>query len=208
MAIKNIVLDLGGVLIDIDYDAPVREFFKLGISNFEDFYSQKAATPFFEGLETGKISNDEFVEYGKSLTLPDTTTAQIITAWNSILGLFRPNTIAYINQLKHQYNLYLLSNTNAIHCAAFEEMFFIQFGYDLKDLFHITYYSQQIHYRKPYKETYEYVLQDAKINANETIFVDDSPVNIPAPKSLGITTHLLLPNETLETVLPKYLLGM
>jgi glucose-1-phosphatase len=207
MAIKQIILDLGGVLININYQAPKLAFEQLGITNFDDFYSQKAANPLFEALETGNITNDAFIASVKTHLNPNTTTQQVINAWNSILLQFRPTTIAYLQQLKNTYNIYALSNTNAIHAQSFEATFLQQFGHPITQLFKQTYYSHQINYRKPYTNCYQYVLQHAQLNPTETLFVDDSEVNLPAPKQLGVTTHLLLPNQMLEDVLPNYLIS-
>lgn len=205
MAIKNIILDLGGVIVDIDYNGPVEAFKQLHIQNLEEMYSQKAANPLFEKLEVGAISNQSFIEEIQKLSTAPITAEQITHAWNRILGNFRTNTVDYILQLKKQYNVYLLSNTNAIHQTCFEATFQEQFNFPLQNCFHKIYYSHQIGLRKPYATAYQFVLNDAQIEANQTIFVDDSPVNIPAPHSLGITTHLLLPGQNLELELPSYL---
>ncbi len=59
-AIKNIIFDLGGVLLDIDFNKTKKAFENLGVKDFDSFYTKESANPIFESLETGHISNDEF----------------------------------------------------------------------------------------------------------------------------------------------------
>jgi glucose-1-phosphatase len=203
--IKNIVFDLGGVLIDIDYHKTINAFKNLGVIDFENMYSQTTADTLFEDLETGKINEIEFynsIRKEAKLPLDD---MQIKTAWNTILLNFRPSSIAYLQQLAQTHQTYLLSNTNSIHQAAFLQTYTSIFKADLNNNFTKAYYSHEIHLRKPHKNIYEFVLADANIKAEETLFIDDSIINMPMANELGITTHLLLKGEKIEDIIPSYL---
>ncbi len=197
--IKNIILDLGGVLLDLDYKLTSLEFQKLGVTNFDDLFTQFNANDLFEQLETGKISNqifyDSIIQYCKA----GTTQQEIEKAWNAMLLGFRTETIQTLQLLKQKYRLYLLSNTNSIHLAAFKKIFTADTGTPLLDVyFDKCYYSHEIQMRKPYVATYQYVLKDGGMQAEETLFIDDSIQNIDGAKEVGIQTHLLLPTERLE----------
>jgi glucose-1-phosphatase len=203
--IKNIIFDLGGVLIDIDYHKTINAFKNLGVTNFEHLYSQTTANPLFKDLETGQITEAEFYDGVRKEADLSISDEQIKTAWNTILLDFRPNSIAYLQQLAQTYRLYLLSNTNSIHQTAFLQTYTAIFNSHLNDNFTKAYYSHEIHLRKPHKNIYEFVLADANIKAEETLFIDDSIINIPAAQELGITTHLLIKGETIEEIIPNYL---
>jgi putative hydrolase of the HAD superfamily len=204
--IKNIIFDLGGVLININYHKTINAFKALGIANFDEMYSQITANELFESLEVGNITEEEFYESIKKTAPTSLTNNQIQTAWNAILLDFRSESITYLKSLSTNYNLYLLSNTNSIHQTAFNSIFANEFdGEHINDCFIKTYYSHQINLRKPYKKIYDFVLNDANLNPHETLFIDDSKINIPAANELGIHTHLLLPNETIEGILPTLL---
>ena len=90
MAIKNIILDLGGVLINIDYHKTIKAFNALGILNFDEMYSQLNANTLFESLETGQISEEDFYLAIKKIAPIELTNQQIQTAWNALLLDFRP----------------------------------------------------------------------------------------------------------------------
>ncbi len=200
-AIKNIIFDLGGVLLDIDFNKTKQAFEKLGVPNFDSFYTKETANPIFESLETGHISHDEFYSELQKHCIPGTTYLQIQQAWNKILVGFRKESIAYLTTLKNSYNLYLLSNTNSIHHAEFTGMFEKEIGGQPFDSYFTTaYYSHQLQRRKPYPETYLYVLNNAGIHASETLFIDDAVANIEGAAQAGLQTRLLFADERVETL--------
>lgn len=196
--IKNIILDLGGVLLNIDYNKTTEAFRGLGVVHFEEMFSQLTANDIFAKLETGRISDDLFYEEMQKAIPHPVSRVEIDEAWNAMLLSFRTETLALLEQWRSRYRLFLLSNTNSIHLKAFREMFTRDTGKPTLDVyFEKTWYSHLIGYRKPDAETYRYVLGDAGLQAGETIFVDDTEPNITGAAVAGIKTHLLLPTETI-----------
>ncbi len=200
--IKNIIFDLGGVLLNINYKKTADAFKQLSFANFDAMYNQFAADQLFEKLETGKVSTKDFFTVLQKVADKPVSEEQIIEAWCAMLLDFRAESFVALRTLSKKYKLYLLSNTNCIHMDAFHQIFENQFGGGfLNDHFTKAYYSHQIGLRKPGSEIYEFVLQDAGIKAQETLFIDDSWNNLAAAKGLGIKTHLLLPGERIEQLL-------
>lgn len=200
--IKNIIFDLGGVLLNLDYNKTSVAFQKLGVANFDDLFTQFKANTLFEDLETGKISNESFYETIQQYCRPGVTRQEMESAWNAMLLDYREESLIYLTQLKQRYNLFLLSNTNRIHLAAIQALFTSQMGEKplLDDYFTKAYYSHIIQMRKPYVSTYEFVLQDGNMLASETLFIEDSIQNVEGAKELGIQTLLLLPAEKIENL--------
>ncbi len=199
--IKNLIFDLGGVLLDIDYNKTSDAFKTLGVHQFDELYSQTGANHLFEQLETGKISEDDFYTAIQRYCNPSTTKEQLTAAWNAILLNFRIKSLHCLNGLKEKYNIYLLSNTNSIHLKAFDKIFEEEIGKaSLDDYFIKAYYSHKIHLRKPYPSTYQFVLDDAGIYAKETLFIDDSIVNIEGAKEAGLEVHHLLAGQKIEDI--------
>lgn len=200
-SVKNIIFDLGDVLINIDFEKVAQAFQQLGIANFEEQYSQLQASSLFENLETGMTTPAEFYSSIRNQGYPHLTDHDIQNAWNSILLDFRKDSLAFLTHLQPHYRLFLLSNTNAIHLEKIRDILFNQTGIsDLDHYFEKTYYSHLIGMRKPAKATYEFVLHDAHMNAHETFFIDDSLPNIEAASKLGIQTHWLQPGEKIEAL--------
>jgi len=174
MAIKNIIFDLGGVLLNIDFNKTREAFENLGVQDFDSFYTKESANPVFESLETGHISQEEFYTALQKHCKPGTSFSQIQAAWNEILISFRKESIAALPELATRYTIYLLSNTNGIHHAAFTAMFEKTFdGKDFDSYFTRAYYSHTLQKRKPYPETYRFVINDAGLMPAETLFIDD-----------------------------------
>ena len=197
--LKNIIFDLGGVLLNIDYQKTKLSFEELGFNEFDKMYSQYSADMLFSELETGKVSNENFLDYLVKAGDGKITSQQITRAWNAMLLDFRLASLDFLEGLSRKYKLYLLSNTNAIHLQAFNEIFKKETGKPSLDAYFTkAYYSNDIGYRKPNEDIFEFVLKDAGIIAGETLFIDDSYNNIETAKKMGFETHLLLAGEKIE----------
>ena len=197
---KNIIFDFGGVIFDIDYFRTQQAFEELGITWFHELFAQQHSSEVFAKLETGKISEEDFYEEFRKETKINLTNEQIKTAWNAMLVSYSIDRIELLKQIKNKYNLFLFSNTNVIHHAEFHKMYHEKFGHaDLDDLFKKPYYSHIMGLRKPTPESFLYIIEEQKLNVAETLFIDDTFINIEAAKELGLQTiHLVPPKDLLN----------
>ena len=203
--LKNIIFDLGGVLLNIDYYKTEKAFIALGFTEFTEMYNQYQSDVVFTRLEKGTINNDDFYNYMIKAAVGNITREQIETAWNAMLLDFRKESLSLLEQISKKYKIYLLSNTNAIHLQALSAVFTKQTGKaSLDDYFTKAYYSHKIRLRKPNEDIFEFVLNDAGVAAAESLFIDDSVNNINTAMRMGFKTHLLLPGEMVEK-LPYFL---
>ncbi|RAJ85390.1 putative hydrolase of the HAD superfamily [Chitinophaga dinghuensis] len=202
--IKNIIFDLGGVILNIDYQKTNDAFIALGVTNFHELYSQFKGSHLFDNLETGHISTADFLQEMHKHVPAGVTDEQIIDAWCAMLLDFPLQRLQLLQQLRQQYNLYLLSNTNAIHLERFNQILMESRGIpSLAEFFDKTYYSHLVGLRKPGTEIYEVVLQENGLKAGETVFIDDTLPNIEAAKKVGLhTIHLLPPKTILDIFRP------
>ena len=196
---KAIIFDLGAVLLNINYQNTIDEFFKLGVKNASTFYSKKAQTDLFNQIETGKITNQKFLaELQKETT--NATIYQVEKAWNAMLLDLPKERISLLKKLKKDYPIFLLSNTNAIHISAIKEYLGENTYANFYNLFNKVYYSHEIGFRKPNKEAFQLILKENNLKANEVIFIDDSPQHIEEAKKLGMKTHHLKDGEEITTL--------
>lgn len=196
---KNIIFDLGGVLLDIDHQLTIDAFKKLGLQHFESMYSQFQADELFEKLETGHISESGFYEAIKRKTETPLSNKQIEDAWNALILHFRPESLKLLEQLSCYYTLYLLSNTNSIHLKCFKKLFVQETGKPLLDgYFTKAWYSHEVGLRKPDAAIFEFALQQQNLQAAETLFIDDTIINVEAARKLGFKTHHLAPSQKIE----------
>lgn len=200
-AIKNIIFDLGGVLLNIDYQKTTTAFKQLGYTDFENMYSMLKGNNVFDNLETGHITEEAFYRYMTGAASVTVTNSQVQSAWNAMILDFRTESLGYLKILRDKYRVFLLSNTNSIHKKAFDLILSEQTGIaGLEHYFEKAYFSQQVGLRKPSAGIFEFVLQDAGISAAESLFIDDLPPNIETATNLGFKTHLLLPGERIENL--------
>jgi len=195
--IKNLLLDLGGVVLDIDFSKTKMAFEKLGVENFDAFFSQYHASPLFENLETGKITPTTFYEAFRNETKLGTPDNDIMLAWNAMIGEFPKPRIDFIKTLSNKYRLFLLSNTNQVHFDAFIEKFLRENGFPFNSLFSTAWYSHEMGLRKPYPEAFQYVLEKENLIPSETLFIDDTKTNTDAANALGIEVVHLVPPQTI-----------
>ena len=199
--IKNIIFDLGDVILNIDIPRTVRAFAEL--SGHSDQHLQKAfvENELFRKFETGSLSEDGFRNLIREiLEMPELNDSDIDYAWNALLLDIPPARIALLKKLSDRYRLYLLSNTSSIHIAKVNQILHTTSGIgDLKYLFDKIYVSYEMGIMKPDPQIYLNLIADAGIVADQTLFLDDNEANVEAAGKLGIhTIHVQKPNTILE----------
>ena len=187
--IKNIILDLGGVLINLDFQKLNESLKKLGLENA---FSKTEQIDLFDKLEEGKISEDFFLTEFKKLTTKKHSNKEIIDAWNSILLDFPIERIELLEYLGKKYRLFLFSNTNSMHIK--EVYNILNRSYGIKSLnpyFEKIYLSNELGIRKPKVEGFKQIITSHNLKLNETLFIDDSPQHVSGAKDAGLRAELL-----------------
>lgn len=197
--VRNIIFDLGNVLLDIDISLTIEALKKLGLTNFKESEIHPHNAGIFLELELGKITNQEFYDkikgYATGVVPSD---EQIKQAWNALLLPFDYERFELLDKLRKNYKIFLLSNTNLPH----RECMFVNFkennpaGKDFESYFDACFYSDAMHLRKPNIRIYQTLLQETGIRAEETLFIDDNAPNLPTAEELGIKTHHLVKGES------------
>lgn len=196
---KNIIFDLGGVLLDLDFKGMNRKFQNLGIQDFEKYFTLKKQSSFFEELELGLLTPAEFCERLRQESQIDLEDRVIEEAWNLLLKDFNWERMRYLEKLSKKYKIFLFSNTNSIHAQCFEQKCLEQMGRSLESYFEKVFYSHGLHLRKPDKESFLEVLHLAGLQDSETLFIDDNAANIAGAQESGLQTiHLQSPQTILD----------
>ncbi|MDH6304572.1 FMN phosphatase YigB (HAD superfamily) [Parabacteroides sp. PF5-5] len=206
MAIKNVVFDLGGVIIDLDSQEPIRRFKEIGVKDADellDAYEQKGI---FLEIEDGKISVEEFCEKLRAHAGKDLTFEQIAWAWLGFVVDVPQYKLDFITQLREKYKVYLLSNTNPIIQEQWARTNkFSEAGRPINDYFDKMYTSYEVGVTKPSSRIFEYMIKDSGMLPSETLFVDDGAKNIEVGKSLGMYTYQPLNGEDWRNPIDKIL---
>jgi putative hydrolase of the HAD superfamily len=203
--IQNVIFDLGGVIINIDYQRTIAAFRQIGLDNFDKIYSQLHQTSLFDSYDKGLISPHEFRQsllQSANIKLSDDVFDK---AWNAMMINIPDGNIELLRKLKGNFNTFLLSNTNEIHLEYFFGYVNKTFGImDFSSLFHKVYYSCRIQMRKPDKEIYEKVLYENGLKASQTLFIDDTIINFKEAEKLGIQCCHMQKEDTLTSLFAAF----
>lgn len=201
--IKNIIFDYGNVIFLIDFLKTQHTFTDLGIKNVERFFAHAGHDPLFDEFEKGNITSAEFRDGIRRITeRPVLTDEQIDNAWTSLLIGVPPVNHEVLLKAKAQYRTFLLSNINEIHLNYISDYLKREYQVESNDVFfEKVYYSHLVRMRKPNRDIFELVLNENNLNPEETLFIDDSPQHLKTGKELGLHTHLMTKDDSLEKFL-------
>jgi glucose-1-phosphatase len=200
--VKNILFDLGGVLLNIDYHKTAEAFAKIGWPTFAEFYSQQQQKELFDKLEIGRINQADF--FNELITFFKPVEHVFIQqAWNAMLLDLPQERLDFLQSIRQKYRLFLFSNTNAIHYDAFTSYLWNNYnGACLDDYFEKAYYSHILGIRKPLSKSFDYILKENNLIPTETLFIDDSKQHLEGAKQCGIKTFLFPQNENIIQLFP------
>ena len=198
--INAIIFDLGGVILNIDYNKTIESFKKIGVTDFDKLYTQAQQNHIFDKFETGKITPQDFRDYIKTIAKVNLTNKQIDNAWNAMLLDLPEHRIDVLKRISKSHQIYLYSNTNAIHLKSFRNSIEKEHGnkFLLEEIFLNTYYSHEIGMRKPNQNGFLHILNENNLNPANTLFIDDSKQHIEGAKQLGLQTVWLYEKDITE----------
>ncbi len=200
MQTKNIIFDLGGVLLNIDINKTLDAYKTMGLHNIEEYFRIGHAASFFKDYEKGTITDEEFIGAVEKLAGSKNNKQEITAAWNALLLDFPEERVNWLKELKNKYRLFLFSNTNALHLISFQQSFQNVYGFPMDDLFERAYYSHVVQVRKPDAAAYELVLNENNLLPGETVFIDDALINVEAANKISIRGILLEPGISVTTL--------
>ncbi|MGZ5220777.1 MAG: HAD family hydrolase [Chitinophagaceae bacterium] len=197
MPVKNIIFDLGGVILNIDLRKTQDAFTALGVKNIDEVFRMGHIDSFFKSYETGAIDDAAFIASVQNLAGIKLAPEIVIEAWNALLIDFPPERINFLKKISSKYRLFLLSNTSALHHTRFQDLFKQEFGGSLDDLFDKAYYSHIIKLHKPDTASYNLIIDENRLDAGETLFIDDSAANVEGAERAGLKGIHLAPGKTI-----------
>ncbi len=198
--IKNIIFDLGGVIIKFKPEKMTENLSPEKLEVYQAAFKQILEQGVLNDFEKGLINKSDFRKKVCFAAKEQLSDHEFDKIWNKGLLDYPERNIKILKELSKKYRIFLLSNTNLIHAERFIPQFEQQFGMNFRSLFEKTWLSHEIALRKPDIEVFEYVLKDADIKAEETLFIDDLLENTQAAEKLGIKTFCIKRNAGLHSI--------
>lgn len=202
--IRNIIFDLGGVLLNIDPKRTIDAFNHLGMQNL---IGEKGLTydhEIFYLMEQGKINPEEFRNGIRNLLSKKVTDDQIDSAWTAMLLDFPKVRVELVQKLRNEFTIFLFSNTNAIHLTKYQSVFSNQHGFEVSSLFEKSFYSNEIGFRKPTIESFQEIIRLSGIHPEESLFIDDSLQNVKGAIASGLNGYWLESGQKVEKIFQEY----
>lgn len=201
-SIKNLIFDLGGVIIDLSVDHTLQAFTRLSGFEKQRIDELYVSEQQFLDYEMGLISDEAFRKFVTGCYSLSCSDDELDTSWNAMIRGLPLIKLQLLERLKEKYNVFLLSNTNSIHIQYINSIVLpatLNDGRILDDYFHRAYYSHIMKKRKPNSDIFEEVLRESGLKAEETLFLDDNAANIEGARKVGIMTlHVVTPDLILE----------
>lgn len=200
-SVKNLIFDLGGVILDLSVPHTLNRFAELSRMPAEKVQELYVSESGFLAYEKGSIDDRAFRDFVRTTYALEATDAEIDQAWNAMLRGIPQQKLDLLKRLQGEFQVFLLSNTNAIHIQHINEVILPKEGSDatLDSYFHKAYYSHRMGKRKPDADIFEQVLEENKLVPEQTLFLDDYDINIEGARSVGIrTVHVTSPNLILD----------
>lgn len=203
--IKNLLFDLGGVIMDIERRNCVAAFEALGLPDADSFFGEYSQQGPFMALEEGTISVDDFHSRMRGYFAHPVSDSDIDAAFLRFLTGIPTYRLNALRQLRRRFGIYLLSNTNEImwHSMIADE--FTKEGLTREDYFDGMVTSFNAKALKPDARIFNYACDTLGIKPDETLFIDDSQRNLDSAAALGFNTLLVKPGEEFAENIAKYL---
>lgn len=201
--IKNLIIDLGGVIVNLTRNRCIEAFEQLGVTDVrEQVVNNYEHKDLFMQLELGRISASEFRSGIRRLSAKPLTDQQIDSAWIAMLEDIPEGRLDLLLSLQEQYHTFLLSNTNEIHWEWIRQNLLRRGGLQASDFFRRIYLSYELHKLKPNADIFEYVVQDAGIRPEETLLIDDAAANCRMAEQLSMRAYNVEPREDWSHIFP------
>lgn len=193
-------MDFGDVFINLDKEVITRE-----LATVEDTTELLKLKSLNDAFEVGAISSEKFLT-GLQEVFPHRSQQDLADLWNAMLLDFPDHRLEFLEELarNRKHRLFLLSNTNELHIPHVRTIMGETKFQRFRNSFEKFYLSHEIQLRKPHPEIFEFVLDENRLRAPETLFVDDTLENIRAASKLGLLTwHLQVGAEDIADLTSK-----
>ena len=199
--IKAIIFDMGGVLVDLDIE-DCKKVFKetLGYDDIDQIIDACHQKGIYGDLEEGALSAEEFRSIVLAGSRPGSTPEMVDEAMSHILVGIQPYKVQMLKKLAQEYDLYMLSNNNAI-CLPYSRAMFAEAGIPLEDIFKKCFFSFEMKALKPSAAFYKAVVEQIGLPAEEMFFIDDSQRNVDGSIAAGLPAVYYEPGTDLEALI-------
>ncbi len=195
--IKGIIFDIGGILVNVRIKSFFEHFVKQTGFSKEQLYAMIIMGGEWDQFEKGLVTEEQLkIKIERDHGIKPELMDKMASKWRNTLSPVN-ETIEITKKLKGRYRLFALSNVD----RNTTEQCIDRFGF--YNHFDGVVLSWKVHMRKPERDIYEYTLKRMGTKPEETVFIDNFPLNLSTAKGMGIHTILYRNPEQLKSELKK-----
>lgn len=192
MSIRAVFFDFGGVIMRTEYQAPRQKLAERFNMDYDEIDRAVFESDTARRASLGEITED--AHWSAVLKRFRQPASEMQAFRDNFFGgdVIDHILVEHIRSLRGNFHIGLISNA----WSGLREFLTKQ---QLIDLFDTVVISAEVGVVKPSARIFEIALEQAKVNANEAVFVDDSPANIEACEKAGMKgVHFSDPEKSLS----------
>ena len=186
---RTVLLDMGGVLVELGGERPFLEMIGGDIAA-EEMWRRWLASPAVRAHETGRLDTASFAEQAVrefGLAVSPGRFLEHFTGW--LQGPFE-GAHDLLEELSGRHRTAILTNISPVHWPIAE-------SYGLFEKVERVVASHRIGAIKPDRDFFEMALAELAASASDAVFFDDNFVNVEGARACGIEAHVVRgPGET------------
>ena len=179
-AVKALLFDLGGVVINIDFDRVLRHWATISALSFAELKSTFHFDTAYQRHERGEIDAAEYFDHLRKTLALEGSDDEIAIGWNAIFVAEIPTVLEAINQVRSLRPCYALKSDYPAIFKSFDRIFI----------------SSDLGLRKPELRAFAAIADQIGTTCREILFFDDTLENIEGAKQAGLqTVHVRSPAD-------------
>jgi len=184
--VRALLFDLGGVVVDIDFDLAFRQWQSLTQLSFGEIKKTFAFDDPYARHERGEIAAAEYFAHLRSVLKLQGSDARIAEGWNAIFIREIPATLELIQSVRAAVPCYAFTNTNPTHQGAWTAV-----APRVLHSFDRIFASHEIGLRKPEKRAFEHIAAAIGVPLESILFFDDLDENVEGARAAGLQAVLV-----------------
>ncbi|MES2383091.1 MAG: HAD-IA family hydrolase [Pseudomonadota bacterium] len=185
-AVQALLFDLGGVLIDIDFNRAFEHWQTLSPLSLEGIRARFSFDEAYAQHERGEITADTYFAHLVQLLELQPDHQVIARGWNAIFIGQISETLALVQAARAHLPCYAFSNSNAAHQAAWSRLY-----PSVVQAFDRIFVSSEIGLRKPERRAFEHIAGAVGLPADALLFFDDLADNVAGARTAGLQAVLV-----------------
>lgn len=179
--VEGLLFDLGGVLLNIDFNLAFRKWKQWTSLPIEELQSRFKMDEAYQKHERGEIGASQYFNHLRNILELQATDSEIALGWNAIFVDEIDETLNYISKTRSQLPCFAFTNSNPTH----QDFWFNKYPRVVQS-FDKVFVSSELGLRKPERQSFEAISDATGISLDAMLFFDDTEENVIGAEKSGM----------------------